>query len=143
MARLRFRACASILLLAGLATGCGSGTKGTVSGTVTVGGQPLANGLITFVSQAGNRDSFSAAVINGSYTTAEIPVGPTKITIASRGVNPAEAPVKETGAGDNMPTKRPQKKATSLEVPSKYGSVDTSGLSHEVVKGANAKNFEL
>ncbi len=125
------------------AAGCGPPPTGTVSGVVKVGGQPVANGLITFESEVGNRDVFSAAVLDGKYATGEIPAGPTKVSIVTRQANPAAPPSKEAGlmagqAGDRAP---PPKRAA--EVPGKYSSSTTSGITYEVTKGPNTKDFDL
>ncbi len=143
--RYRIRIPALVLLVpVWLAAGCGSPATGTVAGTVTVGGAPVQNGLITFSSEVGNRDSFSAAILDGKYTTSAIPVGPTKVTVTNRGANPADAPAKESGANDNIrPTASKQGGKKVVIVPAKYGDVGTSGLTYDVTNGENAKDFDL
>lgn len=132
---------AFVVVLAGLAAGCGPAPTGTVSGTVTVGGRPVPNGLITFSSEVGTRDSFSAAVLDGKYTTGPIPAGPAKVTVIARGANPAEAPAGKGGGDLAPPPKSAAKKVVT--VPTKYGATDTSGLTFEVAKGDNTKDFDL
>ena len=135
-----------VLCAALLAAGCGPPPTGTVSGTVKVNGQPVANGLITFESEVGKRDVFSAAVLDGKYTTGEIPVGPTKVTVVNRQPNPAAPPPKEgklmAGQGGDL-SPPPRAAAAPAGVPTKYNSSATSGLTYEVTAGPNAKDFDL
>src|SRR2546423_1656505 len=83
--------------------GCGSGGTGVVSGKVTVNGKPLKKGLITFSSEVGNRDPYSARIVYGAYQTGEIPCGPAKVTIYPAQINPAELPEEVKGGGDRVP----------------------------------------
>ena len=132
---------AAAVAFAGLAAGCGPAPTGTVSGTVTVGGRPVPSGLITFSSEVGARDSFSAAVLDGRYATGPIPAGPTKVTVIPRGANPAEAPAGKGGGDLAPPPKAAAKRAAT--VPPKYGAADTSGLTFDVARGENTKDFDL
>ena len=128
------------------AAGCGPPPTGTVSGVVKAGGQPVASGLITFESEVGKRDVFSAAIIDGKYATDEIPVGPTKVSVINRQGNPAAPPPKETklmaGQGSDL-APPPKQRGPAGEVPAKYSSSDTSGLTYDVTKGPNTKDYDL
>ncbi len=127
------------------AAGCGPPPTGIVSGTVTVGGQPLVNGLITFESEVGKRDVFSAAVLDGKYTTDPIPVGATKVSVVNRQPNPAAPPPAEGKlmAGQSGDLTAPARKAATASVATKYNSSATSGLTHDVTAGENKKDFDL
>ena len=127
------------------AAGCGPPPTGVVSGTVKVKGQSVANGLITFESEVGKRDVFSAAILDGKYTTDAIPVGPTKVSIIPRQANPAAPAAKEGGlmAGQSGDLVAPAKRGGAGEVPPKYSSSATSGLTYDVTAGANTKDFDL
>ena len=72
--------CAGCLLL----TGCsGKGVQtGTVSGTVTLDGQPLADGTINFNSLDGNTPTSGGKITNGSFSVA-VPRGLQKVMISS------------------------------------------------------------
>jgi hypothetical protein len=139
------RRLAPCLLLAGLfavSAGC-SARKGTVSGKVTVEGKPLQRGLITFLSQVGNKEAANAAIIDGKYETGEILAGPTKVVIAhgldqSRG---AEGPEKAKDRGDALPQEK--RNATAQTVPDKYMSADSSGLEFTVKPGTNEFSVDL
>jgi hypothetical protein len=136
---------AAVAALAALTAGCGPPPTGTVSGTVKVNGQPVANGTITFESEVGTRDVFSAAVIDGKYATDPIPVGPTKVSVVNRQPNPAAPPPKEGKlmAGQSGDLTAPARPAAAGGVPTKYNSSATSGLTYEVTKGENKKDFDL
>jgi hypothetical protein len=105
---------------------------------VTVGGQPVPQGTITFIPEGGKRDPYTAAIIDGKYKTDEIPAGPTKVMIASRQGPPAA----ETGGGDLKAPAKGRGAGKSM-VPEKYGNTETSGLSYTVVKGEQTKDFPL
>lgn len=129
------------LALAALAAGCGAPPAGTVTGTVKVDGRPVPNGLITFSSEVGTRDSFPAAIRDGKYTTGAIPAGAAKVTVISRGGSPAEA--KEAGGGDLVPPPKKGGGKKDGSVPARYGAVATSGLAHDVTAGEQKKDFDL
>jgi hypothetical protein len=114
-----------------------------VSGVVKVNGHPVANGLITFESEVGKRDVFSAAVLDGKYTTGEIPVGRTKVSVVTRQANPAAPPPKEGKLMSGQPGDVAPPPKRAAEVPGKYSSSTTSGITYAVTKGPNTKDFDL
>ncbi|MGL6075349.1 MAG: hypothetical protein ACRC8S_14430 [Fimbriiglobus sp.] len=128
-------------------TGCGQAT-GTVSGTVTVGGAPLAAGTITFVGDVG--EPKSAGIVDGKYETAAMPVGTYKIMILVRDVPTSEANAAAAktgvvgsglGAGDTRPTSTPKTK--KLELDPKYADPEKSGLTFPVIAGPNKYDPKL
>ena len=68
-----------MLLFAALA-GCGDG-KSTVSGTVTLDGQPVPSGSITFVKQESGSLVREGAVISGGKFEAAVPPGTYKLEL--------------------------------------------------------------
>jgi hypothetical protein len=60
-----------LLMLLGCLAGCGD-SRGTVKGTVTVGGQPLKKGEIVFSPPSGGTP-VGAPVVDGKYTAKMIP----------------------------------------------------------------------
>jgi hypothetical protein len=65
------------------AHGCSSDpSKGTVSGTVTLDGQPLQSGLIRFVPVDGQTPSAEATITDGEYS-ADVPVGEKRVSISA------------------------------------------------------------
>lgn len=65
--------------------GCGDG-KSTVSGTVTLDGQPVPSGSITFVKQEGGSLVREGAVISGGKFEAAVPPGTYKLELNSQKV---------------------------------------------------------
>jgi hypothetical protein len=57
-----------VVLAALLAAGCSS-KAGTISGTVTMDGQPLDKGTISFAAAEGAAQPVTAEIVNGSYST--------------------------------------------------------------------------
>jgi hypothetical protein len=126
----------ALLAVVLLPTGCGEQT-GRVKGKITVGGVPLKRGLITFVSDAGNKDAFAAAIIDGVYESDPIPVGRAKITIS----NSLDEEVDRSTANDLVPVRKRGQKGT--QVPAEYGDPDRSGLTIEIGPGMNTFDKDL
>jgi hypothetical protein len=134
---------AAVALAALVGTSCTTQT-GTVKGTITVGGKALPSGLITFQSEVGNHDVFSAKITNGVYETSAIPCGPAKISIMHSMTESGQTHV-EAGGNDLVPGS-PQKAAAGpakIQVPSKYHSPDTSQLSITIKPGVNTFDQDL
>lgn len=128
---------AAVALTAVLSASCGGGSS-KVSGRITVNGQPLPDGLITFESDVGNRDAFSAAIKDGIYETGEIPAGPCKVTV----IHSAVPRPTVTGGNDLVPV-RSAKDGPGITVPVKYHKSETSGLTYTVKSGANTYDQDL
>ena len=89
----------------------------TVFGKVTVKGQALAAGTVTFVSQAGADEKIATGVVkDGAYSV--------------KGLTPGKYSIAVIGK-------------PAVSVPVKFGSEKTSGLVLTVVAGANEFNIEL
>ena len=55
-------------LLALVCLGCGSGSRQAIEGTVTLDGQPLANGEITFIPEEGTKGPTAGAeIVDGKF----------------------------------------------------------------------------
>ncbi len=68
-----------ILFVAGCST---SDTHGTIEGSVTLDGRPLAEGVVRFVPANGDSQTASAAILNGKYT-ANVPLGKNRIEFSA------------------------------------------------------------
>ncbi len=112
-------------LLALLAGGCGGEAVGTISGTVTFEGQPLPEGLVSFVTDKGQ--VVTGRVHEGAYVVKGVPVGPAKVTVRQ-----IEDPF----------ARRPPSSQVN-EIPLRYRSADDSGLTHTVVSGSQTRDLEL
>jgi hypothetical protein len=70
-------------LCAAALIGCTSdSSKGTVTGTVTLDGQPLTSGLIRFVPTDGQTATADATITNGEFT-ATVPVGEKRVSVSA------------------------------------------------------------
>jgi hypothetical protein len=56
--------------------------KGTISGTVTLDGQPLTSGLIRFVPADGRTPTAEATITDGEFS-AQVPVGEKQVSISA------------------------------------------------------------
>jgi hypothetical protein len=120
----------SVLTLLTLVLGCGKGFDATVTGKVTVDGQPLTKGDVTFAPQGSGRVAYGAIDATGNYVikTGEgegVPPGEYGVTIVATGV-----------AKDSF-TPPP------LLTPQKYSDVKTSGLTASVKPGKNTFDYHL
>jgi hypothetical protein len=77
-------ACAAVALGLGLLAGCGGG-DGRVSGEVTVDGQPLKKGQVTFAPADGKSSGVSAPVADGRYA-AVVPAGEMTVRVSGERV---------------------------------------------------------
>ncbi|HEV3203014.1 MAG TPA: hypothetical protein VGY77_01465 [Gemmataceae bacterium] len=143
--RLRFALmilCAAFLVFG---TACaGSGGSGTISGTVTVNGQKLKRGLVTFLPENTKKGVFNAAIIEGKYEVSGVPVGLAKVVIIpaldppGTGENPPEG-----NDGMVRPAVAPKHDDFATTVPAKYQDAATSSLELTVKSGQNDYDVNL
>jgi hypothetical protein len=76
-----FGKCIGIVMFIALLflTGCGS--KASVSGRVTLGGQPVENGFVTFFPADDKGQSVGAQIINGDYSIDDITPGKKRVSV--------------------------------------------------------------
>jgi hypothetical protein len=150
---------AGFLLLIGLlaaSAGCGVNykAKAIVKGQVVFFDKKLTAGTVSFQTADG-RSGAGNIDFNGNYTVTDAPIGQCKVTVAVprlSGMPPGmRGPAKPPG---NMPPMRPPGGADTdeaslidpgkiVQIPGKYASVDTSGLSFTVEKGEQTYNITL
>src|SRR4051812_2388316 len=70
------------LLALALAAGCSDGSKATVSGKVTLDGEPLKEGLIKFLPADGKSQNADAPIKDGQYM-ATMPPGEKRVEISA------------------------------------------------------------
>lgn len=119
--------------------GCGGGVKrefAPISGTVTIGGEPIPGGRVIFDHVEG---PIASANIDeeGNYK-ARVVVGKQKISIDYHD-DPAEKDVGGSKTGIRTAEIIPGK---SL-IPQKYANSKTSGLEYEVLPGENVYDISL
>jgi len=139
----------SLLLGALLAAGCGG--KGTVSGTVTVKGEPVTIGRIIFHPSAASKTVFASTIRNGKYEITDCPTGPVQVAVVSFAPKP-KSPAKEPPKNPKTPPQTAPIKVEGEEfppdtkfvvVPTKYGNPEKSGVTYEVKSGSQTQNFDL
>ena len=134
---------AAVLAVAGCSRGAG-----TVSGTVTIGGQPVANGQISFVTQAGMPYTFNIAA-DGTYQADGLPPGEmTVLVFVPRPPSADRVPVGKSGLAKKLAAARAAKPATAPTptgptVPAKYADVTTSDLRYTVTTGPQTYDPKL
>jgi hypothetical protein len=150
--------CTCILGVAAL-SGCSGGgggrtfPTGEVSGTVKYNGEPIPQGKITFIGTE-TGDFAWAPINNGSYTV-KAPLGMCKIEIQIQSdenkfaippqqMGMAKAKMKELrDKGMNVPDLPGEAKKTTINLPEKYTSAASSGLTFEVQAGTQNKEWDL
>jgi hypothetical protein len=121
--------CPTLLAVAILsAAGCG-GSEATVSGQVTVDGNPLKDGIIRFI-PADGKTAVDAPVVDGKYT-AVVPAGDVKVEIRGK---------KVVGKIRMMPESPEVDKVEEL-VDARFN--DKSDLRMTVQRGSQEKKFEV
>lgn len=139
--------------------GCGgnsgdgfTGERGSVSGTITLDGQPLVNGCqVLFIADAGGYTAGGVIQDGGKYTLvygggSGLPVGDYLVQIAPPIVNTENAePVDPSQMAGQLKLNRKSGKEASESgpFPSRYGSTSTSGLKFKVAAGQNTADFAL
>lgn len=117
--------------------GCGSSSEATVSGMITLDGNPIPKGMISFVPAAQGTQSYATSDESGSYEvftgrTEGLRAGEYTVTVVAR-----EMPTLTKTADGGPP---PPGKALT---PRWYAYPDSSGLSFKVEPGSNEINLEL
>lgn len=126
----------SIFVVASVTLGCGGGSESYVSGKVTLDGNPVGPGRVTFISNSQDKTpSFGGLDTNGNYKL---------YTDKKLGLPAGEylASVVALEVPDTDPNERQMTPSKSL-IPAKYNSSKTSLLSYEVKKGSNRIDIQL
>jgi len=136
--------------------GCGGPGKGDVSGVVTIKGEPISVGRISFLSQVDKQEVFSAYLVRGKYTIKDCTAGPVTISVESF-EPPDPATLKGTKGKttmrpkDNVKMERPPEleelasgpKLKFVPIPQKYSNPESSGLTYEVQTGPQTHDIVL
>lgn len=125
--------CLGLCLLATCLTGCGSSgpPSGTISGKVTLHGQPLAAGVVLLTNAATGVGASAELTASGEYQLdTPLPAGPYDVAI-----QPPSAP-----PPDQMQEAKPRVKPL---IPDKYLDPKTSGLKATINAGSNTADFAL
>ena len=126
------RCCALICVIVVLA-GCGkTSDKGTVTGNVTLDGQPIKTGLIRFMPVDGKTTTADSVITDGKFN-ASVPPGDKKVLISAQKVT-GQRRVYETPDS-------PMTDVVQEQVPVRYNAQTT--LTYSVTAGSQQKDFEL
>ena len=122
---------ASLMLVASLASGCGSTPrKGKITGTVRFENKALPSGTVRFL--CGNGEAKSTAIgPNGMYQMNDVAVGRVRIVVNSHprvpdGFNPGQ-----TSDGK------------AVVIPARYSDPEASGLTYDVQEGPQTHDITL
>ncbi len=127
------RACVLLITCTTLLLGCSTDSKhGTLTGTVTLDGQPLASGLIRFVPADGRTASADATIETGKFTVV-VPVGEKTVWISA----PKVVGKRKTYNSPDSPTID----VVQELLPARYNSQST--LKCTVGPGSQQPTFEL
>lgn len=114
--------------------GCGASDRdavvGTVTGTVTLKGSPMKQGIIHFVNSGMGSEASAELTDSGQYRV-EVPIAAGEYQVR---FGPPLLP-----PPDQMASAKP----VTVTVPAKYQDVATSGITATIKEGENQHNFEL
>ena len=129
--------------------GCGPST-GNVSGKVLYKGAPLNGGVVTFAGEDGKNPQIAQIAEDGSYSVEKIPVGPVKITVATKssvkqGKQPRKnlPPTNVTPPPGYIPQDASDGGKPLVEIPAKYSDSEKSGLTYTVTSGSQSYDIKL
>ena len=128
-----------LLTLASCLFGCGGDTgRASVSGTVTLDGEPVENGAITFVAMTGPEGPTGANIVDGYYQIRKTQ-GPVagRFRVEIRWPKPTG---KKIPVMDGIPDSGMRDELAEA-IPAKYNQ--TSVLEIEIQNGKNLRDFEL
>jgi hypothetical protein len=124
-------------LVAALAlAGCGGGKDADVSGTVTVNGELVEEGAITFIPADGQGPTTGGAIKGGKYAVKKVPLGLMKVKISK----PKFVREKELYPGQKN---SPKQAVMAEDLPARYSDDEKTELRYEVHSGSNTKDFPL
>jgi hypothetical protein len=131
-----------LFLLTALAAGCAP-AEGEVKGRVLYKGEIVPSGSIIFVSKGGKE--CRCTINEGDYTMCGVPPGKVQIVVAGHPRVPPglDNPPGIKKAPGTQQVRKGEKGERWVEIPRRYYSVETSGLSLEVRAGSQKLDIEL
>ena len=130
----RFTVFILLFSICGMLTGCGTSNESTVSGKVTLDGQPLSTGTVTFHPVAGGPAAYGQIQADSSYrlktgSAAGLALGSYVVTVVA-----TESPKLSEEAGEEIPP---------LLTPERYGEVKQTDLEFTIRPGDNKIDLAL
>ena len=142
-----------VLFSIGCQPGGYAGPTGTVSGTVTLNGQPVPEGCtVAFVSDAGHTASgqvgaggqYSLSVAREGGMTSAVPAATYKVCVtppaAAESSEDYDQMMDAAASGEGQAGEAPPQEEV---IPAAFQSTGTSGLSYEVKQGSNTIDVKL
>jgi hypothetical protein len=128
----------SLLLSIVVLVGCSKPSSGTLTGKVTLNGEPVALGTIAFFSDDGG--VVSSSIHDGRYRVEKAPLGHARITVQAHAASQMIVPIGHVQSSSSSQPKTPAKFAP---IPARYADGEASGLSHEVIAGPQVRDIVL
>ena len=122
----------SILIL----SGCDGKSRATVQGTITLDGQPIELGAISFIPVDGKSPTTGGPISNGHYSVPNVPVAEMKVAISGSRVVGKKKLYADRPDSQEMPI-------TENPVPAQFSDLQNTTLRFEVKHGTNYKNWDL
>ncbi len=124
-----------VVVTAALCAGCGPNAQEQidVNGQATLNGQPLEIGMVLLAPVEGGPQVSSDLRVGGVFTVYAVKPGEYRVAVNTSMYAGMAAAGKESRGGRAMPMRKLE--GTFLQVPEKYESVDSSGLTVTVGEG--------
>jgi hypothetical protein len=144
------RACGLLVVAAcaGLVAGCAP-PAGSISGTVQYKGKPVPGGRIAFLAADGRLHPADIGE-DGSYTVADVPVGPAKVSVDNQMLRMGQqAGVEKLLAGANAPRgqaptpEMPKLVGRYVPLPATAADPEQSGIVYQVQTGRQTFPVDL
>lgn len=138
-----------------LLSGCSGGSKAaTVSGKVMYKGQPVTGGTLTLYPTDGKGgNSLIPIKPDGTFSTTDVPPGAKQVSIETESIKgaptggynqkPPPGAKPPDGAAPKMPDIDTSNQPKYVKIPKKYDNPKTSGLTWDIGKSKNTKDFDL
>jgi hypothetical protein len=135
--------CCSIVIAFGLA-GCGGPTFAPVEGKVTLDGQAVSAGRVTFYSADGKSAIIAKISPDGTYRAVDVPCETVRVTVAPlEKLERIRVQRGAKGKASGISEAQAEALENTTKIPEKYADPDASGLTVTVKSGANTYNIEI
>jgi hypothetical protein len=145
----RLLQCAALFAAFSLLPGCG-GATGTLSGKVTLDGQPVTTGTVLFTNGNSAQNAMVSIQSDGTYKAEGVAVGDMKVGVTAPPPNASSMPKGAKGPPPGIPADHPQAKLYSqgsttpgFDIPKEYSNPETSNLTVKVEGGQQTYDIAL
>lgn len=130
------RTCLPVAVIV-LVLGCGSGSTGSVDGTVALNGEPLGKGYISFTPTSGDGGTAGAEVLAGKYRVENLKPGRYQVHIAGQPDGPVIMP------GSKEAKKKLSEQEIRAMIDPLPANATGNGQKIEVLAGEQTRDFKL